>query len=54
MSKKKPLHRTSVKKRNLYGSRMWWATCTCKTWFQGCHEKGEAQRLAAEHEEKYA
>jgi hypothetical protein len=42
-------HRITVAKRNLFGSRRWWATCTCHTFYQGCYEKQEAQRLAAEH-----
>jgi tagatose-1,6-bisphosphate aldolase len=56
MSPKKA-HRTTVRKYNRKGynggfcGRMWWAECTCG-WFQGEHEKQEAQRLADEHEEK--
>jgi hypothetical protein len=49
MSRKPARHRVTVAKRNLYGSRLWWATCTCRRFYQGCHEKQEAQRMAAEH-----
>lgn len=54
VSKKKPKHRISVARRNLFGSRMWWATCTCKVFYQGCSLKQEAQRMAAEHLERGA
>ena len=44
-------HRVTVSKRNLFGSRMWWATCTCG-WFQGNHHLRDSGRMAAEHLEK--
>jgi hypothetical protein len=43
-----------VSKRNLFGSRMWWATCSCRKFWQGCHDKAEAERLAGEHLAKKA
>lgn len=49
MSSKPRKHRTTVAKRTLYGARRWWATCTCRRFYQGCHEKQEALRLAGEH-----
>ncbi len=54
MSRRGRTHRTAVRKYNRKGffggylGVMWWAECTCP-WFQGCHEKQEAQRLATEH-----
>lgn len=54
MSKKKPQHKVTVAYRNLFGKRFWWATCTCKVFYQGCHLKQDAQRLAAEHLEREA
>jgi hypothetical protein len=45
-------HRITVAKRNLYGVRLWWATCTCKQFYQGCFDKNDAQQLADEHREK--
>lgn len=48
MSSRPAVHRTSVKKKNRRGSRMWWAECTCG-WYQGWHEKGAAQSSIAEH-----
>jgi hypothetical protein len=51
MSKRKH-HRVKVAKRNLYGARRWWATCTCGGFYQGCFDKNEAQRLADGHRAK--
>lgn len=45
---KRKAHNTTLAKRNLFGARMWWATCTCG-WVQGCHHKQDAQRLEREH-----
>lgn len=42
-------HRTAVRKQSLHGSRMWWATCSCGTWFQGWHHKPDALASAARH-----
>ena len=50
MSKKKPVHRTKIKRENILGKSMHHLTCTCG-YFQYAG-KGECQRLAAEHLEK--
>lgn len=42
-------HKITVAKRNLHGSRMWWATCTCEKLLQGCFDKSDAVRMAADH-----
>lgn len=52
MSKRKLPHKITVAKRNLFGKHMWWATCACRVWYQGCHYKQDAQRLAVEHIER--
>ena len=52
MSKRKVSHRITVARRNLFGSRKWWATFTCKTWYQGCDYKQDALQLAAGHLER--
>jgi len=52
MAKKKPAHRITVARRNLFGNRMWWVTCTCKVFYQGCHYKQDAERMGAEHLER--
>lgn len=55
MSRRKSPHRVTVAKRRLYGSLMWWATCTCRgvsNLPQGWHDKQDAEKSAAEHLEK--
>jgi hypothetical protein len=42
-------HSITVERKNLFGSRMWWALCTCGKLLQGCHEKTDAVKYAAEH-----
>jgi hypothetical protein len=45
-------HKIRVRRKNLYGLRLWWATCTCGRLLQGCYLKAEAKGLADRHREK--
>ena len=50
MSKKKRIHRTRIKRENVWGKSRYHLTCTCG-FFQYA-SKGECQRLGAEHLER--
>lgn len=53
MSKKRNGHKVKVAKRNLYGARLWWGTCTCGL-KQGWCFKQDAQKFKQEHEAMFA
>ena len=53
MSRRKAAHKVKAAKRNLYGARLWWVTCTCGD-KQGYDRKQDAQEYKREHEAKFA